>query len=140
MRRKNNLAPRDSNLLQNFAGMAMCKYAVRGKIVCRIHEVCFGRWNLTGATDAALGVGNYSVVEIDETRCGKRLKSQNDRGCVTARIGDRLCRCDLLAMQLGHSIDSKRLRGRGEVGALVGKGIDGAVRRLRQTPSGAQID
>src|SRR5580692_9125407 len=85
--RKNNLATRNADLLQNFAGMAMRKNAVGGKIVCRVHEVRFGARDLSGSADAAFGVGHNSAIEIDDARGDQRLKSQNDRGSITARIG-----------------------------------------------------
>ena len=130
----------DADLLQQFAGVAMRKDAVGGKIVGRVHEVRFGRWSLARAADAALGVGNNAVLEIDEARCDKRLQRQNDRGRVAAGIGDQLCAGDLLAMQLGHAVNGLRLRGRGEFGAFVVKGIDGAVGCIGQPPRAAQID
>ena len=43
-------------------------------------------------------------------------------------------------MQLWHAVYGLRLRGRGQVGALVRKGIDGAVGWLGQPPCAAQID
>ncbi len=118
----------------------MGKDAVRGKIVGRVHEVRACRRRLSRAAHAALRVGNNAVIEIDEPRRDQRLQRQNDRRRVAAGIGNKLGAGNLLAMQLGHAIDSFCLRGRGQFGAVVLKGIDGAIGRFSQPPCSAQID
>ena len=105
----------------------MGKDAVRGKIVGRIHEVRFCGGSFARAADAALGVGHDAVLEIDESRGDQRLQRQNDGSRIAAGIGDQLRAGNLLAMQLRHAVDGLRLRGRGQFGAFVREGIDGAV-------------
>ena len=118
----------------------MGKHAIRRKIVGRVHEVGSGGGSFARAADAALGVGNNSVIEIDESGRDQRLERQNDRSCIAARIGDQLRAGDLLAMKLRHAIDGLRLRGRGQFGAFVVEGIYGAIGWLGQPPCAAQID
>ncbi len=68
------------------------------------------------------------------------FSGQNDRSRVAAGIGDQPRAGNLLAMQLGHAVDGLRLRGCGQLGSFVLKGIDGAIGRFGQPPRAAQID
>ena len=118
----------------------MRKHAVGGKIVGRVHEVRLRRGRFARAAHAALRVGHDAVLEIDEARSHQRLQRQNDRRRIAAGIGDQLRAGNLLAMQLRHAVDGLGLRGRGQLGAFVREGIDGAVGRFGQPPGAAQVD
>ena len=67
MRRKNDLACIDADLLQQFAGVAMREDAIGGEIVGRIHEVRLRGGRLARAAHAALGVGDDAMGEIDQS-------------------------------------------------------------------------
>ena len=69
MRRKNNVAAIDPDLLQQFAGVAMAEDAVRREIVRRIHEMRLRRRRLARAAHAALGIRNNAMRNINKACC-----------------------------------------------------------------------
>ncbi len=96
MGREDDLALVDADLLKQFAGVAMGEDAVGGEIVGRVHEVRLGGGRFARAADAALGVGDDAVVEIDEARGNQRPEGEDDRGCVAAGVGDEARAGDLM--------------------------------------------
>ena len=131
MRREDDLAGVDADLLQKLARVAMRKDAIGREIVCRVHEVRLGGGRLARAAHTAFRVGNDAVFQIHQPRGHQRLERQNDGSCVTAGISNKARAGNLCAMQLRHAIDSLRLSGHSLLRAFVLEGIDRAVFRIR---------
>ncbi len=113
---------------------------IRRKIVCRIHEVCFGGGGLARAADAALGVSYNAVLQVEESGGHQWAEGQDDRSSIATGVGNETRRGDLCAMQLRHAIDSFSLCGCGCCRALVFKSIDGAICRFCEPPGAAEVD
>ena len=68
------------------------------------------------------------------------LSGENHGSGVAAGIGNEARAGDLFAMQLRHAVDGLRLRGRGQLRAVVLKGVDCAIGRFDKPPCAAQVD
>src|SRR5512146_3438014 len=94
-----------SELLENFAGVAMSENGVRRKTLgnfdeMRLRSRCFAR---TG--DSGLGVANYAVMDIHEAGLDPRRECENDRRRIATRVRHQACACDRLSVQFGYSIN-----------------------------------
>ncbi len=78
MRREDDPARGNANLLQQFAGVPVREDAVGRKIVGSGHKMRLHRGSLTSAAHAALGVGNNAVTEIDKSSGNQRLQRRQD--------------------------------------------------------------
>ena len=96
--------------------------------------------HLSGTGPAAFGIGHDAVSAIDEIGRDERAQGEDDRGSVTAGVGDKMRTGDLGAMQLGESVDGLGLNLRGNRRAVVLEGIDGAVGRFVQAPRAAEVN
>src|ERR1700691_2014298 len=98
VRRENDLAFVERDLLEQLAVVAVREDAVGGEVVGCVHEMRFGGGSLSSAADAAFGIGDNAVVEIDETGGNQRLQSKDDGGCVAAGVRNKTRVRDLRAM------------------------------------------
>jgi hypothetical protein len=77
MGREDDLASIDADLLKQFAGVTMREDAVGGEIVGCVHEMRFGGWGFARAANAALGVGDDAMVEVDNSGGDQWTKGQD---------------------------------------------------------------
>ena len=127
-------------LLEQLAGVAMAEDGVGREIVCGVHEVGLVGGLLAGAADAAFGVADDAVVEIDEAGAEKRRKREDNGRGVAAGVGNEARRGNLVAMKLRRAVNGLGLEGGGERGIGVGELVDGAVGGVMQAPGTAEID
>jgi hypothetical protein len=142
MRRELKLLRSEMELLQHLAHVAMAEDRVRGEIVCRVHEVTARCGGLTHPAHSGLGIADDAVIEIGQPRSQQRRKREDDRGGVTAGIGDqaRLCARDLLAMELRAAEDGLSLQRLAQRRIGVVQLVDGAVSLVFQSPRTTEVD
>ncbi len=141
MRRKDDLARIETNLLQQLARVPMSKHAVSREIVRSVHIVRLRCRSFARAAHAALRVGHDARIEINNARCHQRPERENHRGCIAARIGDepscrQFQRDAAPAGRRPPAIGSARPGSR----AVVFEAIDCAIGGFGQSPCTAQVD
>src|SRR5277367_1489461 len=118
----------------------MAEDAVRGKVVCSVHEMRSRRGCFSGSAYAAFGIAHDVVIQVHESRFEERFEREDDRCSKASGIGYQSGLVDLLSMQFGNSIYGLGLRLKRGCRALVLKAVDCAIGGLFEPPCAAQVD
>ena len=119
--------------------MAVPEHRVGGKIVRHRNKVGARGRLLARAGDAGFGIGNDSLLAIDDVRRQQRGQRKNHGSGIAAGIGHQSGAGKPVAIQLGKAVHRLLHEiGRGDRVSIM-KTIDGAVLRLPQPPGAAEI-
>jgi hypothetical protein len=140
MRGELNLICAKMQLLEKFAGVAMAEDGVGGEIVGGVHEVRVCRGGFAGSTDSGLCVADDAMGHVHQACLKQGREREDDGGGVAAGVGDEACAGNLVAVELGRSIDCLGLQRGGEIWICVVQLINGAVGALLEAPSSAEVD
>ena len=89
------------------------KTAIRGEIVCRVHEMGLRGGLLASAGYTGFGVADDAAIEVNPAGCNQWLEGEDDGCRIAAGIGHNSRFGDIGAMQLGQSVDAPGLCFRG---------------------------